>query len=85
MNNLWGRQPVMVLAFVQAGLALGMAFGLHFTPAQMGTVMAFVAAGIGLLTSSQVTPMATLPTHIASAVHQASDADVPKITIDKLL
>jgi hypothetical protein len=81
VNSLWGRQPVMVLAFVQAGLALAMGFGLSFTPVQMALVMAFVSAGIGLLTQTQVTPLATLPDHIAAQIVTASNASVEKVPI----
>ncbi len=81
MTNLWGRQPVMVLAFVQAALAMAMGFGLHFTPTQMALVMAFVSAGIGVLTQTQVTPMATLPDHIAAQIANASNAGIEKVTM----
>lgn len=85
MGNLWGRQPVMILAVVQAGIALGVGFGAHITIEQMGLLMAFTAAVLGLLTGSQVTPMATLPEHVANTINNASNADVPKKTLVDLV
>lgn len=57
MMNLWSREPAMFLAVVQAGLALGLSFGLHLTPERIGAIMAFSAAVLGFVTRSQVTPV----------------------------
>ncbi len=56
MQTLWGREPVLVLAVVQTGLALVLAFGVKVTVEQMGAVMAVSAAVLGLITRSQVKP-----------------------------
>jgi hypothetical protein len=56
MGTLFGREPVMFLSVIQAGLALGMGFGMHLTTEQMALVMAFSAAVLGLITRTQVTP-----------------------------
>ena len=56
MGMLWAREPTLVLAVVQAALALGIGFGLRVTPEQMALVMAFTAAVLGLITRSQVSP-----------------------------
>ena len=82
LSTLYGRQPVMVLAAIQASLAMLMGFGLHLTGDQVALVMAFFAAVLGLLAQTQVTPMATLPDHIAAAVTIANFAAVvPKIPV----
>jgi hypothetical protein len=81
LSNLYGRQPVMVLAFVQATLAMFMGFGLHLTGDQVALVMAFTAALLGLLAQTQVTPMATLPDHMQAAVVIAANAGVRKIPV----
>jgi hypothetical protein len=81
LSNLYGRQPVMLLALLQAGLAMLMGFGLHLTGDQVALVVAFSAALLGVLTQTQVTPMATLPDHVAAAVNAAANASVPKITV----
>ena len=57
--SLWGREPAMILAAVQALLALVAAFGLGLSPEQIGAVMALTAAVLGILTRSQVTPLAS--------------------------
>ena len=82
LTTLYGRQPVMVLAFVQATLAMVMGFGLKLTGDQVALVMAFTAALLGILAQTQVTPMATLPDHVAAAVVSAAHAKVPKIAVD---
>lgn len=58
MGNLWGREPVMFLAVIQAGLAMAMGFGFHLSAEQMALVMAFAAALLGFITRSQVSPKA---------------------------
>jgi hypothetical protein len=56
MSDLWGREPAAVVAFVQAVIALAVAFGLELTPEQVGAVVATTALALGLVTRSRVTP-----------------------------
>jgi uncharacterized protein (DUF697 family) len=56
IQNLWGREPAMVVAVVQAVLVLAISFGLQLTPEQTGGILAVSAALLGLLTRSQVIP-----------------------------
>ena len=56
MSNLWNREPAMILATLQAVIALALTFGVHLTVEQVGAIMAAVAAVLGLITRSQVTP-----------------------------
>jgi hypothetical protein len=55
-GTLWGREPAMVLALVQAMLALVVAFGLNLAPDQIGASLAVTAVVLGLVTRSQVSP-----------------------------
>ena len=57
MGNLWGREPAMVLALVQAIIVLAVSFGLKLTPEQTGAILAVTALVLGLITRSQVTPV----------------------------
>ena len=52
--GLWNREPALILAVIQAGLALALGFGVHLTTEQMALIMAFVAALLGLITRSRV-------------------------------
>jgi hypothetical protein len=58
MGNLWNREPALILAFVSAVIALVISFGLDLSTDQVGAIMAVVAALLGLITRSQVTPTA---------------------------
>ena len=57
MENLWGREPAMVLAFVQAVIVCAVSFGLRLTPEQTGAILTLTAVLLGLITRSQVTPV----------------------------
>ena len=46
---------------VQTGIALGVSFGLHMSPEQVGAIVAFTAALLAFLTRSSVTPNSKLP------------------------
>jgi hypothetical protein len=46
----------MVLALVQAVVALVVAFGLNLAPDQIGAILAVTAVILGLITRSQVSP-----------------------------
>ena len=64
--KLWDNEPAMILAVINAAIALGLAFGLTLTPTQIGAIMAFVAAVLGFITRSQVTPNANVPPTIST-------------------
>jgi hypothetical protein len=53
---IFGREPAMVLALVQAVIALVVAFGLQLAPDQIGAILAVTAVVLGLITRSQVSP-----------------------------
>ena len=57
MSNLWGREPAMIVAFIQAVLVLLVTFGLKLTPEQTAAILAVAALALGLITRSQVTPV----------------------------
>ena len=85
MWNIWKSEPSMILAVVSAGLALGMGFGLNISPEQMGLIMAFAAAILGLITRSQVTSPASLQKLTPSTLSAAQEATQPvKDVIKKL-
>ena len=42
-GTIWGREPAMVLALVQAVIALVVAFGLSLAPDQIGAILAVTA------------------------------------------
>ena len=63
LRELWGgltdrlsQEPVLVLAVIQAGVALATSFGLGLSGEQVGAVTAFSAAILGLIARSQVSP-----------------------------
>ena len=53
--NLWGRQPVYILAVVQAALALAVGFGLKMSGDQVALIMALATAIVALITNRKVT------------------------------
>ena len=56
-GTIWGREPAMVLALVQAVIALVVAFGLNLAPDQIGAILAVTAVILGLITRSRVSPV----------------------------
>lgn len=71
--DLIKSEPVLFQAAIQAGLAMGMSFGLNLSVEQMGTVMAFTAAVLAFATRSHVTPN----TIVAQKVDEALNTPVP--------
>lgn len=57
MTTLWGREPAMVLAFVQALIVLLVSFGLKLTTDQTASILALTAVLLGLITRSRVSPV----------------------------
>ena len=54
--KIWNREPALVLAAVQALLALLISFGADLTVEQTGTILALTAAILGLITRTKVSP-----------------------------
>lgn len=54
---IFNREPVLVLAVVQAALALVAAFGLDLTGEQTGAIVALSAAVLGIVTRQKVQPV----------------------------
>lgn len=57
MGSLWGREPAMIVALVQAILVLAISFGLNLSEDQTAAILAVTALALGLITRSQVTPV----------------------------
>lgn len=55
-GTIFGREPAMVLALVQAIIVLAVTFGLRLTPEQTGAILGLTAIVLGLITRSKVTP-----------------------------
>jgi hypothetical protein len=53
---IFGREPVLVLAAVQAIVALAVGFGLPLSAEQVSLVVAASAAVLGFVARQQVTP-----------------------------
>ena len=56
-TTLWGREPALILAAVNALLAVAVGFGLPVSTEQAALIMAAVSAVVGVITRSQVTPV----------------------------
>jgi uncharacterized membrane protein len=64
---MWGREPVLILAVVQAVLGLLVAFGFNLSGEQVAAVMAVTAAVLGFVARSRVSP--AVPNETEEAVH----------------
>ena len=85
MNNLWKAEPTMILAVVSAGIALAIGFGANITTQQMGLIMAFAAAVLGLINRSQVVSPATLQEMTPKTLAAAQDTAKPVADVVKKL
>ena len=57
MQNLWGREPAMVLAFAQAVVILIVVAGVDISTELQAAILSVFALGLGLLTRSRVSPV----------------------------
>ena len=56
-NMIFNREPALILAAVQAVLAVAIGFGVDITTEQLALILAATAAVLGLVTRSKVTPV----------------------------
>ena len=54
---LFNREPALILAAVQAVLAVAIGFGLDVSPEQLSLILAATAAVLGVVTRQRVTPI----------------------------
>jgi len=59
MENLWGREPALVVGAISALIALAIGFGLPVSSEQMALIMAAVTAVLSVITRSQVSSAAS--------------------------
>ena len=57
---MFNREPALILAALQAVLAVAIGFGLNITTEQLGLILAASAAVLGVVTRQTVTSPATL-------------------------
>ena len=57
MQNLWNREPAMIIGLVQSAIILLVSFGLNLSNEQTGAILAFTAAVLAIVTRSQVSPV----------------------------
>jgi hypothetical protein len=55
--DIFGREPVLILAAIQAAIALVAAFGLQLSAEQIAALVAFSAAVLGVIARQKVTPV----------------------------
>lgn len=55
--SLINSEPALIVAFVEAVLALAIGFGLALTGAQVALILAVVTSGLALVVRSKVTPI----------------------------
>lgn len=55
-DNIWGREPALILGLVQAGLAMAVGFGLNLDGQQVALVMTFAAAVVSVIVRRKITP-----------------------------
>lgn len=54
---IFNREPALILAALQAIIAVAIGFGLNLTPEQVALIVAAVAAIFGVVTRSRVSPI----------------------------
>lgn len=56
MGKVWGREPALFLTAVHALLAVAIGFGFDITTEQFALIETAIAAVVGFVIRSQVTP-----------------------------
>lgn len=61
MKKLWSAEPVAIVGFFQAALALAVTFGAKLTAEQIGAGLAALSALLAIFVRSQVSPAKAPP------------------------
>lgn len=65
LGTLFGREPAMIVALVQAVIVLAVSFGLQLTTEQTAAILAITAVVLGLITRTQVSPSSSVASYKA--------------------
>ena len=57
-GTIFGRQPVLIMTAIQLAIIAACSFGLNLTGQQVGLLILFSAALLGILANTLVTPVA---------------------------
>ncbi len=85
MKNFWQTEPTLILAVVQAGLALGMGFGLNISAQQMALILTFTGTVLAVVNRSVVTSPAALQTMSPKTLDAAQKTPEPVADVVKKL
>jgi hypothetical protein len=85
MKNFWSAEPTLILAFVSAGTALAMGFGLNITKEQAALIQTFVITMLALINRSQVTSPQTLQAMTPQTLKEAQATSKPAQEVVKKL
>jgi hypothetical protein len=69
---LLDREPVLIASLVRAAIVLATAFGLGLDPAQIGALVLFAEAALGVVVRSAVTSPATVAGSATTATPAAA-------------
>jgi hypothetical protein len=85
MKTFWQTEPTLILAMIQAGLALGMGFGLHITAQQMALILTFTGTVLAVVNRAVVTAPAALQAMSPKTLETAQDTTKPVADVVKKL
>lgn len=54
MKNIWNAEPTAILTLIQSAITLLICFGLHLSAEQIGAILTFSGAILGIVNRSQV-------------------------------
>lgn len=75
--TIFGREPVVILAAVNAFVALAVGFGLDMTGEQQALIGAAVSAVLALIARQSVVPNVTVEEHVETAAALAIAGRLP--------
>lgn len=74
---LFNREPVLIASLIRAAVVLATAFGLSLDPAQIGALVLFTEAVLGVVVRNTVTSPATAAQLAANAAQTSAPVPVP--------
>lgn len=76
-------EPVVIVGLVQAGIAMLVAFGLDWTPEQIGMVLAFTTVVLSVVARALVTPTANVEKQVTQQVAAERADDVSTLSMEE--
>jgi hypothetical protein len=79
-GTIFGREPALIYALINSGIAVAVTFGLQLDPNQIGAILVFTNMALAFATRQAVVPNVTHLAEVSDALYKGQP-NMPDLTV----